>query len=158
MVATFQDINRRWIDLHLRESERIRDSGVVPRLRQRIEEEGGHLLRVLPMHFLFSAEDSARLAGACIRLIALQTKLLRHMVRTDGREYVLDLFRTPESMRRFVNWQELLEPEYLVARHDILETPHGYRFCECNVDSCVAGAEIFDFMVEYLAELGSPSA
>jgi len=121
-------------------------------------EDGGNLLRMLPMHFLFSAEDCERLAKASTQLIAIQTKLLRHMVRTDGREHLLDLFRTPESMRRFVNWQELLEPEYLVARHDILETPGGYRFCECNVDSCVAAAEIFDFMTAYFAELGNPLA
>lgn len=120
----------------------------------RLVAEGGHLLRLLPLNFAFDERDYARLAEAAPALVNVQTKLIRHLASTVGREGMLRTFRVPEGMRRFVNWGELLEPETLVARFDILQAEDGYRFCEFNIDSCVAAAEIFEFAADYFDELG----
>src|SRR6185369_9000001 len=87
-------------------------------------------------------------------LIGAQTKILRHLAASVGREGILRLFRVPDAMRRFVSWDELLDPQCLVARIDILQSRDGYRFCELNVDSCVAAAEICEFAGDYFHELG----
>jgi hypothetical protein len=129
---------------------------LVSLLTKRMKDEGGHLYNLLPLHLLFDAGDAAALASVARQLVAIQTKILTHLAQTVGRSGILDLFHVPPQMRRFVNWDELLNPKYLIGRFDILQTTAGYWFCEFNIDSCVAGAELFEFMCHYFDLLELP--
>jgi putative PIG3 family NAD(P)H quinone oxidoreductase len=117
--------------------------------------EGGHRYHLLPLHFVFPERDCARLGEAALALVGIQTKVLRHLYDSIGRDGILRTFRVPEAMQRFVNWEELFEPETLVSRFDILQAEDGsYRFCEFNIDSCVGAAEISEYAADYLSDLG----
>ncbi len=115
------------------------------RLREELVAEGGHLLELLPRP-IFCAPDQVRALGARgRRLIALQSRLIADMIATEGRKGFLDRFGVAPDFRDLVHWDELVAPRYLVGRLDLLRLADGsFRCCEMNVDSCVAGAEIFD--------------
>jgi hypothetical protein len=134
--------------------EQIEAVGVLARQAARLIEQGGHLFYFLPVHFVIDARDIDELAQAARALLDVQTKILGHLVARDGRDGVLQRFGVPDAMRRFVRWDELLAPQHLMARFDILQSAAGYHFCEFNVDSCVAGAEAFEFMTDYFDALG----
>lgn len=116
--------------------------------------DGGRLLRLLPVNFVFDVDEAVELARAALALIDIQTKIVRHLVERHGRSGFLDIFDVSESMRRFVNWDELQNPRHLIGRIDILAGRDRYYFCELNINSCVAGAEIFDFCDAYFREIG----
>lgn len=124
------------------------------RQRQQLDSEGGHLLSFLPVQFHFDRGQFEELVRAARALVEIQSKMIGQFLERLGPEAFLELFQVPPAMRRFVNWDELTDPEYLVARFDLVETETGYRFCEFNVDSCVAGAEAQEFAVSYLEEMG----
>lgn len=155
MSVGFGPFNQQFHAALLGHSERIQQTRLVAQQTVRGVEEGGYRMRMLPLHFLFDAGQRDELAAAGRALIAIQSKLIAHFLKSIGRDRFLDLFAVPQPMRRFVNWGELLDPEYFVARFDFLETPQGYQFCEFNIDSCVAGAELYHFMDLYLAALGA---
>ena len=117
--------------------------------------EGGHRYHLLPLHFVFPERDCARLGEAASALVGIQTNVLRHLHDSVGRDGIVRMFRVPEGMQRFVNWEELLEPETIVSRFDVLQAEDGsYRFCEFNIDSCVGAAEIAEYAADFFAELG----
>jgi hypothetical protein len=154
MTLSFGQFNEELIGALLGSRELIARRSVLANQEARLLNEGGHLLRLLPVHFVFDERDCAVLAQAASALIDVQTKILRHLAASIGRDGILRRFRVPDTMRRFVNWDELLDPQCLVARFDILQSQDGYRFCEFNVESCVAAAEIFEFGGDYFSELG----
>lgn len=154
MTAGFAHFNEALVTALIQSRGRIEEVQLFARQAARLIEERGQLFRLLPVQFVIDARDTAELAEAAVALVGVQTKILRHLVASEGREGLLRRFGVPEAMRRFVNWDELLDPQHLIARFDILPSRDGYRFCEFNVDSCVAGAEIFEFMVDYFAALG----
>lgn len=138
----------------LANADRLAQQQFFSKQATRVSEMGGHRMGLLPLHFVFDAGDFDELAAAGIAFIGIQGKILRHLVEREGQDGVLERFRVPEAMRRLVSWTELLDPEHLVARFDILQSNAGYHFCEFNIDSCIAGAEIFDFMTDYFEALG----
>lgn len=152
-TTLFQGFNEELIDAATASRERI--ERLLPEQDARMRREGGHRYHLLPLNFVFPEGDCARLGEAAAELVSIQTKVLRHLHESIGREGILRTFRVPEAMQRFVNWEELLEPETIVSRFDILQAEDGsYRFCEFNIDSCVGAAEIFEFAAEYFSELG----
>jgi NADPH:quinone reductase len=149
----FQRFNEELIDAATASRERI--ERLLPEQDARMRREGGHRYHLLPLNFVFPEGDCARLGEAAAELVNIQTKVLRHLHESIGREGILRTFRVPEAMQRFVNWKELLELETMVSRFDILQAEDGsYRFCEFNIDSCIGAAEIFEFAAEYFSELG----
>jgi|GEM_PF-3204 len=149
----FQQFNQELIDAASRELTERR--ALLAGQQARMVAEGGHRYRLLPLHFVFPERDCARLGEAASALVGIQTKLLRHLHASVGRDGIARMFRVPEPMRRFVNWEELLDPETLVSRFDILQAEDGsYRFCEFNIDSCVGAAEIAEYAADTFAELG----
>lgn len=154
MTAPFARFTEALVTALIEGRGRIEEVQLFARQAARLIEQRGHLFRLLPVHFVIDARDTAELAEAAVALVGVQTKILRHLVASEGREALLQRFGVPEAMRRFVNWDELLDPQHLIARFDILPSEDGYRFCEFNIDSCVAGAEIFEFMVDYFDALG----
>jgi hypothetical protein len=155
MATLFQHFNQELIDAVAASRELIERRSLLPEQDARMLREGGHRYRLLPLHFLFPERDCARLGEAASALVGIQTKVLRHLHATLGRDGILRTFRVPEAMQRFVNWEELLDPGTLVSRFDILQAEDGsYRFCEFNIDSCVGAAELFEFGADYFAGLG----
>jgi hypothetical protein len=155
MTTFFQQFNEELIEATAASRELIERRSLLPELDARMVREGGHRYHLLPLHFVFPERDCACLAEAASALVSIQTKILRHLHGSIGREGILRTFRVPEAMRRFVNWEELLEPETIVSRFDILQAEDGsYRFCEFNIDSCVGAAEIFEFAADYFSGLG----
>jgi hypothetical protein len=156
MATLFQQFNQELIDAVAASREHIERRSLLQEQDARMLREGGHRYRLLPLHFVFPERDCARLGEAAPALVGIQTKVLSHMHRTIGREGILRTFRVPEGMQRFVNWEELLEPETLVSRFDILQAEDGsYRFCEFNIDSCVGAAELFEYGAGYFSALGA---
>ncbi|HYK00412.1 MAG TPA: hypothetical protein VE974_01560 [Thermoanaerobaculia bacterium] len=154
MNVPFHQFNAELLEILGSDRERIERKSLLAAQEARLAKEGGHRLHMLPVNFVFDERDRDQLAEAAAAFVAVQTKILRHFAATVGREGILQTFRVPAAMQRFVNWNELLEPECLVARFDILQSRDGYHFCEFNIDSCVAAAEIFEFAGTYFDELG----
>lgn len=152
MSMSFADSNGPFIEALINRRAEARTA--LRKQSAQILADGGHLLRLLPVNFLFDVDEAAELAGAALALIDIQTKIVRHLVERYGRSGFLDIFDVPASMRRFVNWDELQNPRHLIGRIDILAGRDRYYFCELNIDSCVAGAEIFDFCDAYFREIG----
>lgn len=153
--STFQQFNQELIDAVTESREQIERTSLLQEQDARMLAEGGHRYHLLPLHFVFPEGDSVRLGEAAAALVGIQTKVLRQMHDSIGREGILRTFRVPAGMQRFVNWEELLEPETLVSRFDILQAEDGsYRFCEFNIDSCIGAAEIFEYAADYFSELG----
>jgi NADPH:quinone reductase len=154
-TTLFQRFNEELIEAVTASRDLIERRSLLPVQDARMLAEGGHRYHLLPLNFVFPGRDCARLGEAASALVGIQTRILRHLNESIGREGILRTFRVPEAMQRFVNWEELLEPETLVSRFDILQTEDGsYRFCEFNIDSCVGAAEIFEFAADYFSELG----
>lgn len=154
MNVSFQQFNAELLGVLGGNRERIERKSLLAAQDHRLANEGGHRLHMLPVNFVFDERDRNALGEAAAAFVAVQTKILRHFAETVGRDGILDRFRVPAPMRRFVNWKELLDPECLVGRFDILQSAQGYRFCEFNIDSCVAAAEIFEFAGDYFDALG----
>jgi hypothetical protein len=154
VTVSFQEFNEELIDALLGSRGLIERKFLLANQEARLLREGGHRLHLLPVNFIFDERDCAVLAEAASTMVGAQTKILRHLADSIGREGILRAFRVPPTMQRFVNWNELLDPQCLVARFDILQSVDGYRFCEFNIESCVAAAEIFELASEYLGELG----
>ncbi len=154
MNVTFQQFNAELLGVLGSDRGRIERKSLLAAQEARLLNEGGHLLHMLPVNFVFDTRDRDALAKAASAFVGVQTNILRHLDATIGRDGILETFRVPAPMRRFVNFRELLDPQCLVARFDILQSRDGYRFCEFNIDSCVAAAEIFEFAGEYFRELG----
>lgn len=155
MTTLFQRFNEELIEAVAASRELIERRSILPEQDARMLREGGHRYQLLPLHFVFPERDCARLGEAASAFVGIQTKVLRHLHESIGREGILRTFRVPEGMQRFVNWEKLLEPETLVSRFDILQAEDGsYRFCEFNIDSCVGAAEIFEFAADYYSEVG----
>ena len=153
MSTSFGQFNEDLISALVGARGLIERKAILSHQAARLLEEGGHLLHFLPLNFVFDEDDCAELARSASALINIQTKILNHLVQSVGRAGTLRLFRVPQPMQRFVNWDELLDPRYLVARLDIIQSEAGYYFCEFNIDSCVAAAEIFEFAEDYFNEL-----
>ncbi|HEX6160084.1 MAG TPA: hypothetical protein VF111_07955 [Thermoanaerobaculia bacterium] len=155
MTTLFQRFNEELIEAVAASRELIERRSLLEEQDARMLREGGHRYQLLPLHFVFPEGDCARLAEAASALVDVQTKVLRHLDATLGREGILRMFRVPEAMQRFVNWEELLDPATLVSRFDILQAEDGsYRFCEFNIDSCVGAAEMFEYGADYFSGLG----
>ena len=153
-MTPFGQFNEDLIGALVGSREVIERKAILSDQEARLIDEGGHLLHLLPLNFVFDERDCAHLAEAASALVEIQTKIIRHLAGSIGCEGILHMFRVPEAMRRFVNWEELLDPDYLVARFDIVQSEAGYHFCEFNIDSCVAAAEIFEFANDYFSKLG----
>jgi hypothetical protein len=149
---SFADCNERFIAALIDRRAEIRTA--LRKQSAQLLADGGHLLRLLPVNFLFDEDEAAELSRAALALIDIQTKIIRDLIGRHGRSGFLDIFDVPRSMRRFVNWDELQNPRHLIGRVDILAGRGRYYFCELNIDSCVAGAEIFDFCDAYFREIG----
>jgi hypothetical protein len=131
-----------------------RADAVARRLRADVIAEGGHLLELLPRP-IFCGPDEVRLMGERARaLVAFQTRLARRLIAEEGRAAFLTRFGVLATMGDLVRWDELAAPTYLIARLDLLRLDSGYWCCEINVDSCVAGAEIFDTARDTVLALG----
>lgn len=155
MTTLFQRFNEELIEAVAASRELIERRSLLQEQDARMLREGGHRYHLLPLHFVFPERDCAVLGEAAAALVRIQTKVLRHLHETIGREGILRTFRVPVAMQRFVNWEELLDPQTLVSRFDILQAEDGsYRFCEFNIDSCVGAAEMFEYGAEYFSELG----
>ena len=137
-------------------SERADD--VARRLRAELMAEGGHLLELLPRPIFCDPGEVVDLGRRGRAVVDLQTRLISDITAADGREAFLDRFAVRGHDRRFVNWEELTRPSYLIARLDLLRVEGGFKCCEINVDSCVAGAELFDTARDAFSALGLPVA
>ena len=135
-----------WIDGFMRDKRRELDS------------DGGHLLALLARPALADDEEVRWLGSKGRALIELQSRLIADEIECFGRDGFLDRLNVPNLYRRFVDYDELLAPSYLVGRLDLLETERGFVCCEINVDSCVAGAEIFDVGRDLMKALGLAEA
>ncbi|MDJ0628378.1 MAG: hypothetical protein QNJ44_08980 [Rhodobacter sp.] len=124
--------------------------------RIELDSDGGHLLALLTRPTLADEAEVQTLGADGRALIALQSRLITKEIDRVGRDGFLDLMAVPDLFRRFVNWDELCDPAYLVGRLDLLETDRGFICCEINVDSCVAGAEIYDVGRDVMQALGLP--
>src|SRR3989442_4207333 len=154
MSTNFAQVNQPLLSALVSMHEVIRQRRIVPNLAARALAEGGGLMRLLPVPFLFDGHAVSELARAANELFQVQSRIIHELLERMGRARFLDFFHVPEVMKRFVNWDELQHPENLIARFDILETGEGFSFCEFNVDSCVAGAELYDFARDYFRTLG----
>lgn len=158
-ITLFQRFNDELIEAVTASRDLIERRSLLPAQDARMLAEGGHRYHLLPLNFVFPERDCVRLGKAASALVGIQTRILRHLNDTIGREGILRTFRVPEAMRRFVNWEELLEPQTIISRFDILQAEDGsYRFCEFNIDSCVGAAEIFEFAADHFSELGADVA
>lgn len=128
----------------------------VRQLREELISEGGHLLELLPRPVFCEPDEVAKEGGRGHELIDIQTRLIVEALESKGRGAFLDHFSVEGHDRNLVNWDELVRPTYLIARLDLLRVGRGFKCCEINVDSCVAGAEIFDTAREALSTLGLP--
>lgn len=154
-TTLFQRFNEELIEAVTASRDLIERRSLLPAQDARMLAEGGHRYHLLPLNFVFPERDCERLGEAASALVGIQTRILRHLNETIGREGILRTFRVPEAMQRFVKWEELLEPGTIISRFDILQAEDGsYRFCEFNIDSCVGAAEIFEFAADYFSELG----
>jgi len=132
--------------------------GLMREKRVELDEDGGHLLALLARPALADRAEVQRLGAGGRALIALQSRLIADDIARFGRVGFLDRLDVPPLYRRFVNWDELAQPSYLIGRLDLLETADGFVCCEINVDSCVAGAEIFDVCHDVMQALGLAGA
>jgi len=127
---------------------------VAQRLRHELIAEGGHLLELLPRPIFCSPAEVSALGANGRALVALQTRLIVELIAREGRAAFLDRFGVDPVLQDLVHWDELIAPVYLIARLDLLRLADGFRCCELNVDSCVAGAEIFDTARDTFLDLG----
>jgi hypothetical protein len=154
MPSSFLEDNQRWLSAWDRPSLRERRDAVTRDLQQALADDGGKLLRLHPVQLCVDPDELAMLGADVLALSRLQTRLVMRLLDEGGEAGVLAAFAVPPEMRRFVNWQELRAPGYLVGRYDLLHDGDGFRCCEANIDSCVAAAEIFDVAFEYMTALG----
>lgn len=155
MSPCFESLNQTLVSLLATPAARSRSDAACRDLRRRIDAEGGHLVKLMPQPLFFDRLEASAISHAAAQLVRIQTRIIHDLLAQLGREGFLDRFSVPENMRRFVNWDELCDPQCLVGRVDFLMSDRGYRFCEFNVDSSAAGAELFDIGGDYFRHLGS---
>jgi hypothetical protein len=155
MSACFETVNETLFGFLRLPRFKARSDMACHELRRRIDQEGGRLLKLMPLPAFFDRMEAGKVSQAAARLVGIQTQIIRDLVQQCGKEDLLIRFGVPLNLRRFVNWAELLEPQCFVGRADFLISDKGVHFCEFNVDSSVAGAELFDIGRAYLGRIGA---
>jgi glutathione synthase/RimK-type ligase-like ATP-grasp enzyme len=145
----FADFNEDWINRLSACRGKVRERNANGKVRAFLDSYDGHAFHALPIPVVFPREDYDALVDAGRTLLSAQTKIIRHLCDTLGREGVLKLFRVPDGMVPLIDWDELIRGERIVSRFDIVPAEDGYYFCEMNTDSSVGCAEMFDCLQVY---------
>lgn len=137
------DANDEFMDAVIARRSRFVEGGGRRIAQEWLDSIGARLYVALPQPLLFDLDDYAMLGRAANALLSAQLKIVRHLVQTQTREYLLDLFHVPDRMAPFIDWEKFQHGAMTIARMDIVPTRDGYRFCEFNVHSAVGGGESF---------------
>ncbi|WP_374338447.1 hypothetical protein [Leeia sp.] len=150
----FSTFNQPWIQTLTANKSQVLASGGVAKARAFLDRYQGDAWQLLPLQLVMPESDYQVLSEAAKALLSAQTRLLRHMMATEGRSGIMHRFQISEEMAALMNWDELVKGEHLVSRFDILPHADGYVFCEMNVDPSVGGAELFECGQMALEALG----
>lgn len=150
----FSTFNQPWIQTLLANKAQVLASGGVAQARAFLDRYQGDAWQLLPLQLVMPESDYQVLSEAAKALLSAQTRLLRHMMATEGRVGIMRRFQISEDMAALMDWDELVKGEHLVSRFDILPHADGYVFCEMNVDPSVGGAELFECGQMALEALG----
>jgi hypothetical protein len=151
--------NAEWVDLCIANVRRIRDSGVLARMDRAIRDEGAHLLYPMPIPLIYDRDAYETMRHGCAGIARIQNRIIRTMLSTLGKEGVCDYFQLPQPLRRFIDWDELIEQKYVIARYDLLPTASGIgQICEINSGTLCGGLVAFWLLKPYIDTLGLPLA
>lgn len=155
---TFANFNRSWISTLIGRKDEILKDGTIEKVQDYIEDQGAHLVEMLPIPLIFDQGDYEKLAEAGRLLLSAQKKIIRHLCGTMSKEGVLRMFQAPESLVPFIDWDELVNGRHVIARFDVVPSNQGYSFCEINSDSSIFGSEVFDCFKIYSEASALPFA
>ncbi|WNG17586.1 hypothetical protein [Cystobacter fuscus] len=105
---------------------------------------------------LFNEAEFNELGRVSNALLSAQVKIIRHLLKTQSRERVLDQFRMPRRLAAFINWDNLQRGDATIGRMDIVPTRDGYFFCEFNIFPGVGGGEGYAGANAYFESFGYP--
>jgi hypothetical protein len=155
---SFGQFNREWIAAMQTERDRILARGALAKVEAFVLEHRAHKTPVLPYPLIFDQREYDRLVSAGRAIVSAQSKILRHLCATRSRAEILEMFDAPQAMAPFVDWDELVEGKYAIARFDIIPSRESFYFCELNSDSSVSGFEMFDCFKLYADTMDWPLA
>jgi glutathionylspermidine synthase len=156
MHMQFHELNTDWLNTLRRHGALIEASGAVEQTRRYLASKGAADEPYLPIPLLMDKAQFEEVAQAGRLLLRAQGKILSHLAATLGRSGLCQLFEVPSAIQPFVDWDNLIDGHNLVVRFDVVPSSDGYRFCEINCDSTVAGFELFECQKRYGDALGWP--
>lgn len=86
-------------------------------------------------------------------LMTVQKKILATLMNKFSKEALLEYFDLSRAILPFINWDELITGENMIARFDIIPNENGYQFCEINAESCIGGLKLRDCYKHYMSAL-----
>lgn len=154
----FHEMNTDWLYALGRRGDLIEACGAVEETRRYLASKNAADEPYLAIPLVMDRGQFDDIAEAGRLLLRAQGKVLGHLTRSLGRAGLCELFEVPAAIQAFVDWDNLVEGRNLVVRFDVVPTADGYKFCEINCDSTVAGFELFECQKVYGEALGWPLA
>src|SRR6266568_3564405 len=150
----FHEMNKNWLLALGQRHDLIEASGAVQATKHYLASQGAAGEPYLAIPLVMDQQQFDEVAEAGRLLLRAQGKILGSLSARHGREELCKLFEVSEAIRAFIDWDNLVSGHNLIVRFDVVPTTDGYRFCEINCDSTVAGFELFECQKIYADTLG----
>lgn len=150
----FHELNEAWLGALARCSEAIVASGAAEEARRYLASKGAASEPYIAIPLIMARDQFEEIAEAGRTLLRAQSKILRQLTQSLGRDGLCELFDVPGAIQPFVDWTNLVDGRNFVVRFDVVPTRDGYRFCEINCDSTIGGFELFECQKIYRNTLG----
>lgn len=150
--------NKGWIQFFVQNTKKINKSGILTGMNRFIQNDSAYLIKLLPMPLAFEQQQYDALVEAGQSLVRAQTKIIKHLLQHNTKEQLLEYFSLSSGLIDFVDWDELVNNERLLARFDIVPSNDGFLFCEFNFGSNLGASEDFYLFQKYSQVLSMPLA
>ncbi|OCQ21024.1 hypothetical protein A7985_14670 [Pseudoalteromonas luteoviolacea] len=149
--------NEEWIGSFLANKDYITKRSVLKNMSNFVRKDGAHLVKMVPIPLIMQEQVFNGLAQAADLIVEAQTKILSTLCNEFNHEQLLDMFDLAPDFVDFVDWEELIENNNMIARFDIIPSADGYHFCEFNFGSPIGGCEEGFCHTQYIDQLDLPS-
>lgn len=151
-ILNFHFLNKYWISKFVNKRKYIISSNALSRMQAFIKRYDSEF-NLLPMPFVVEKQSYDELVKATKMLMKVQLKILTYLASSITLKDMLAYFDLPIEILPFINWDELMKGDNMIARFDIVPSKLGFQLCEINAESSIGGLKLRDCYREYLHAL-----
>lgn len=148
----FSTFNQPWVKKVTERKHRARQQKAFQAMERFLSQYESRF-QLISIPLVYDKDVFDELSTATKNLIAVQKKILDALIGKFSKEEILDYFDLPKEVFPFIDWQELIMGDNMIARFDMIPNEAGYQFCEINADSSIGGLKLRDCYKSYMSAL-----